>query len=921
MTGVNSISQSYHNSEPSTQSTAENRELNPKHYAELIGKRKLTPDWVLASCKSIGLEEASELLGYTAKSSGILIQGDGFQQQFKPDIPWASEEQVAEGKKKPKKPKYRTPKNPPGTNGYDAILPTHPTEKDYWWNLEKLKERCYKVVIDDKLCHFLIITEGGFKAICGCSNDIPTIGLLGVEMGLTSSKDDIQGKRYLIPTLERFAKAGFGFVIAYDADVADNNFVQQAELKLGSQLEKFSIPVLSLSGYWAVEEGKGMDDFITNKGIEAFREKLNKLFEERAQDAEWVGKNFGSSGEKEKEKLPPANVTAAEIAEIYRDQLAWESEYQLWRHYGAESDGLWSIQTAESVRGIIHSYLRCLPGNLGFSSGYVSSVLSILQSDLEAKKWNEAPDLIPLIDGVLDRKTLQLLPHNPGYRFTWQLPYKWCDRDIGCEPIEEFLLRVTGNPLISEVILCYLKAIVTRRSDLQRYLELIGGGGTGKSTLMKLAEALAGQTNTVSSQLKYLEGNQFESAKLYRKILTLLPDSERWQGEVSVLKQITGQDSIRYERKGVQQCSSFVYEGMVILSANEPPESSDRTSGLERRRLTIEFDRRIPEYEGRELAKEFEPYLPGLLKRILEIPDERVTELVKFTEKYCPALSNKKWSQMTQTNSIAAWLDDNCCVGGDLKGYMGIDNPEKSGQWLYANFCQYLRESGHRCVIPLKRFSANLRDLLKNQMKVKIWEGRDRNGSFIEGIGLRCFYDPGWDQYPSPLTKRCDGFVTDGDGSVMAETLASVGCDGCDGFFESPEFQESEIQSPMIENQTEENLAPCENPQNPSHPTLPTVSAVTNPPPHPSHPSQEVDFSSYPHLTSDDVRAKENEATKIRRELLDATSKEELSAIKEKWGQRCVWLWKRLPKAEKAKLKAIAQIEQLKIEVEWEEEF
>jgi putative DNA primase/helicase len=70
----------------------------------------------------------------------------------------------------------------------------------------------------------------------------------------------------------------------------------------------------------------------------------------------------------------------------------------------------------------------------------------------------------------------------------------------------------------------------------------------------------------------------------------LFPDSERWQGEVSVLKQLTGQDPIRYERKGIQQCKDYVYEGMVILSANEPPESSDRTSGQERRKLTIGLD-------------------------------------------------------------------------------------------------------------------------------------------------------------------------------------------------------------------------------------------------------------------------------------------------------------------------------------------
>jgi putative DNA primase/helicase len=51
-------------------------------------------------------------------------------------------------------------------------------------------------------------------------------------------------------------------------------------------------------------------------------------------------------------------------------------------------------------------------------------------------------------------------------------------------------------------LLAFLSAVVTRRSDLQRYLELIGGGGTGKSTFMALAKALAGEENAVSSQLR-----------------------------------------------------------------------------------------------------------------------------------------------------------------------------------------------------------------------------------------------------------------------------------------------------------------------------------------------------------------------------------------------------------------------------------
>jgi putative DNA primase/helicase len=302
---------------------------------------------------------------------------------------------------------------------------------------------------------------------------------------------------------------------------------------------------------------------------------------------------------------------------------------------------------------------------------------------------------------------------------------------------------------------------------------------------------------------------------------------------------------------------------MVILSANEAPESSDRTSGQERRKLTVGLDNRIPEYEGRNLAEEFKQYLPGLLKRVLEIPRQRVTDLIKHTEKNVPALAQKKWAQMIETNPIAGWLDECLILSPQAKSYIGKDDIDKSGEWLYANFCKYQRESGHRGVLPVKRFSSNLRDLLKNQMKVSVVEGRDRNGAYIQGIGLRCFYDPNGTDFERPITKgscdnnpeNCDGFEEKCDGFVTDESLTSAGCDGCDGFLENREILEKSNEFSVIErkqivgdcageiakNQVADECVgeSGKNPSHPSHPSLPMVSASTNLSQQEENPSQQ----------------------------------------------------------------------------------
>jgi hypothetical protein len=96
----------------------------------------------------------------------------------------------------------------------------------------------------------------------------------------------------------------------------------------------------------------------------------------------------------------------------------------------------------------------------------------------------------------------------------------------------------------------------------------------------------------------------------------------------------------------------------------------------------------------------------------------------------------------------------------------------------------------------MKRFSNNLRDLLKNQMKVAITEGRDAQGRFIQGLGLRCHLDPTGKHYPCPVTKKpfCDGFMTDNVGLVTTASQTDAGFDGFAGFSENLKETEKQQQ-------------------------------------------------------------------------------------------------------------------------------
>ncbi len=294
------------NDQPTTAKSSNSAEksanrLNHQDFEHCCQKRGLNADWIIASCSSVSIKEASELLGYTAKSPGILIQGANGQYQFRPNKPWSSKQ----GKKAPK---YRTAAG----DEYDALLPQHPTDKFYWNNIEKLKQDCYQ--IDGH--PMLLVTEGGFKAISTCSHNLPTLALLGVEMGLTSSKDDPQGKRYLVPELERLAKLGFGFILAFDCDTYSKKPVLQALIKLATQLLKFEVPVYTLPK-WDESEGKGIDDYIQKNSIEEFR---NKLLSQTISFEDWY-QEYGQEAREQKLLKLDTGKLISYIRTKYRERL------------------------------------------------------------------------------------------------------------------------------------------------------------------------------------------------------------------------------------------------------------------------------------------------------------------------------------------------------------------------------------------------------------------------------------------------------------------------------------------------------------------------------------------------------------------------------------------------------------------------
>ena len=464
------------------------------------------------------------------------------------------------------------------------------------------------------------------------------------------------------------------------------------------------------------------------------------------------------------DKLPPQNVMAHMLAtEVFQSRLRVDPITSRWLEYQPDA-GTFKPRPAGSVERAV--YLAISDLYVAFPASYVSSVTKLLAYEATTE-IEPAHGKIPFQNGVLDLKTRELLPHSPDFGFTAAMPYPWDPHAPAPQVVIDWLLEAVGGHADQvQLLRAFLHAVVVGRPDLQRYLELVGPGGSGKGTFMRLAAALVGICSVHSTQLSQLENNRFETAALFGKRLVLVTDAEKWRGDVSVLKSITGQDPIRYEQKHVQAGESFTFNGMVILAGNQHLESTDYSSGIQRRRITVDFSHVVQPGQRRDLEAEFAPHLAGVMQWVLDMPEHEVTAYLRSTSVHVGSLKQTRIDTLMQTNPIAGWCMDAVEFGPGFTAQVGTRKEiritsgdgggkaeswteyDRQGEWLYPNYCRWCDERGKR-PIACNAFAAQLIDVAKNMLGQDVAKmPRSAGGVRMSGLRVKRAYD-GFDPEPN----------------------------------------------------------------------------------------------------------------------------------------------------------------------------
>ncbi|MBW4644767.1 MAG: DUF3854 domain-containing protein [Goleter apudmare HA4340-LM2] len=606
-----------------------------------------------------------------------------------------------------------------------------------------------------------IVTEGGKKGLSLLTHGYVPLSLYGCDSG---------GQKELIPDLRQFNKESGMWLLALDRDSKEKtrHRVNAAKRRLGNVLNKDGFKNYVEDIIWSSEDGKGVDDLIMNKGFGAFDSSYNRAIARLEKQFKPGNGVFLSKEDKEK-KLPPDQM-AKKIAEDYRQQLAFDNETKQWRRYSADFDGVWSNESPEFIESFIYRIVLN-EGAHTFGADYITTIVRLLRHELVERQWRQVSsrEFLPFLNGVVELSTGKLLPHSPHFRLTWCLPRNYSAEGGSWENINKFLEHLSaGNADIKQVLICYCNAVIKGRYDLQKFLHLIGLGGTGKGTFTRLLTELIGKQNVLVTNLPIWCTNQFEGANAFGKRLVIFPDEDPYRGSIGRFLSLTGEDQVRAEEKR-QKSFNFDYQGMTLVVSNFPVFSGGSSSRAKRRTITVPCNNPVPEAKRQQLSTVFEPELAAFTNYLLSLSDDHVSAVLRG-KKEIPECTLEFWNNQMKGDSIAAWLNDKVIYDPNAVTPIGNDRNEGANgepRTLFGSYIQHCAASGDSPKSS-KVFSPDLIELCHTVLKWSVEKQHTKTGKFIKGLRLRTVLDEQNPTYDYCLMQRVtgsDGSVTDGDGS------------------------------------------------------------------------------------------------------------------------------------------------------------
>ena len=260
--------------------------------------------------------------------------------------------------------------------------------------------------------------------------------------------------------------------------------------------------------------------------------------------------------------------------------------------------GLWEKYTKQGLSSLITKDLKdaCNYWSDSVTRGVTNLVYNLTYGNIEGEVFdqvfNKNPYNIVFKNGTLNLKNGVFKEefYKEDYN-TIIIPHKY-NADAGT-PIKtiNFLSMMTDSIEEINFIFEWIGYLLVKSYPIAKMLFLVGNGGNGKSTLIKLMTSIVGENNTSAVSIKSLVNNRFQGALLYNKLFNTVADiGADFFEDSSIIKALTGDDTITIERKG-ENGFSYSNFAKMTYSCNKLPKFKDNSAGLERRPIILNLNK------------------------------------------------------------------------------------------------------------------------------------------------------------------------------------------------------------------------------------------------------------------------------------------------------------------------------------------
>lgn len=247
---------------------------------------------------------------------------------------------------------------------------------------------------------------------------------------------------------------------------------------------------------------------------------------------------------------------------------------------------------------------------------HARAVIEFLTAQLrrEGRLLDTAPtgSLLNVRNGMLDLTTEELLPHDPRYLSSVQVPVAW---DPGARaPVYESWVREQAGGQVEDLEEI-TGTMLDRAWPPSKAMFLFGPTRSGKSTYLRLMAAVAGPQNYSAVTLAQLGTNRFAAAALHGKLLNSAADlSSHHVDDLATFKLMTGGDPVSAEHK-FGQWFQFTNHALFAFSANEVPSVGETSNAYLERMKPFSFGSSFAGREDPAVEERMLRELPGILAR------------------------------------------------------------------------------------------------------------------------------------------------------------------------------------------------------------------------------------------------------------------------------------------------------------------